>query len=178
MQTLGIEYDIPWLPTPNEVHMILDDTLPPCHLITSSLAFAFAGDRFLMTRLVERDWDIPGGHIEAGESAEEAMRREVYEETGAQLGDVALFAQQKFVIHAPKPTGYKYPHPVSHQVFYLAQVVALDAFDATAESHERRLFAPAEARQMPWVHAQPEIYETTLQMAVSRWGTSHIFTPT
>ena len=28
-------------------------------------------------------WEIPGGHIEPGESPEEAARRELFEETGA-----------------------------------------------------------------------------------------------
>lgn len=32
----------------------------------------------------ERDtWEIPGGHIEKGESADDAAKRELYEETGA-----------------------------------------------------------------------------------------------
>ena len=45
--------------------------------------------RFLM---VESDniWKLPGGFIELGESAEEACRREILEETGINIGNLQL----------------------------------------------------------------------------------------
>jgi 8-oxo-dGTP diphosphatase len=39
-------------------------------------------------RLYPNTWDIVGGHIEPGETAEEALRREVYEETGWSLSHI------------------------------------------------------------------------------------------
>ncbi len=40
--------------------------------------------KWVFCRHKKRDtWEIPGGHIEKGESALEAAKRELYEETGA-----------------------------------------------------------------------------------------------
>ncbi|MCL1883581.1 MAG: NUDIX hydrolase [Defluviitaleaceae bacterium] len=36
-------------------------------------------------------WGLPGGIMELGESTEETVRREVFEETGLTLGNVSLF---------------------------------------------------------------------------------------
>lgn len=47
-------------------------------------------------------WNAPGGHIEQGESALDAMRREFEEETGAFVGNWERFAvvrTPEFVIH-------------------------------------------------------------------------------
>ncbi|MEJ6562950.1 MAG: NUDIX domain-containing protein [Euryarchaeota archaeon] len=40
------------------------------------------GGRVLFVEHPERGWEIPGGHVEAGESPDEAMLRELLEETG------------------------------------------------------------------------------------------------
>ena len=53
---------------------------------------------FLMRSHKWRDmYVIPGGHIELGERMEEALRREILEETGLEIYDVQFLAFQEFV---------------------------------------------------------------------------------
>ncbi|MFD0828121.1 NUDIX hydrolase [Neobacillus sp. M.A.Huq-85] len=44
----------------------------------------------LLQKRPERIWALPGGLLELGESAEEAGRREVFEETGVEIGQLEL----------------------------------------------------------------------------------------
>lgn len=55
-----------------------------------------AEGRFLMIRTHKwsHRWGIPGGKIQRGESCEEALRREVSEETGLELGEVVFVMVQ------------------------------------------------------------------------------------
>ncbi|MDO5861942.1 MAG: NUDIX hydrolase [Thermoplasmata archaeon] len=46
-------------------------------------AVAFRGDEFLMVwHMRRKGWEMPGGHIESGESPEQAAAREFREESG------------------------------------------------------------------------------------------------
>jgi len=164
MKIIQSEQNIEFLPQPNEAHIVLDDQLPPLDLISTALGLFFDGDRLLMTRLRSRGWDIPGGHVEPGETPEQTVRREVYEETGAHLGAIMCFSHQKLIVHAPKPLGYTYPHPVSYQMFYTGSIAALDPFVETAEVAERGYFAPAEAQQLAWVQRHRPLYEAALAL--------------
>ncbi len=47
-------------------------------------ALIFNGENKLLLLRAKTYWDIPGGRIQKGESVEEALRREVHEETGLQ----------------------------------------------------------------------------------------------
>jgi len=66
-------------------------TLPKKELVSAVFLIALEGSKILAIKN-DRGWDIPGGHIEGGETPEEALIREVKEEAGAVFSDVKLLA--------------------------------------------------------------------------------------
>jgi nucleoside triphosphatase len=66
-----------------------------------ALIFNSDGKLFLMKSHKWHDtYVIPGGHIELGETAEEALRREISEETALDIYDIEFLCIQEF-IHDP-----------------------------------------------------------------------------
>jgi 8-oxo-dGTP diphosphatase len=51
----------------------------------------------LIYRAFRDDWSFPKGHIEAGEEAETAMRREVKEETGLDIDVIKQLPEMRYV---------------------------------------------------------------------------------
>jgi len=146
-----------------EMENLLTTQLPPAHLITSALVLAFFGDRMLFTRLAERGWDIPGGHVEPGEAPEQAARRELLEETGAVAGNLQLLATQRIGLLDDPPPDWRYPLPHGFQVFYVGSLDAEPAaFQPTSEALEARLFTPADASNLDWVQRNRWLYDVAL----------------
>ncbi len=56
----------------------------------TAYAIAFDGDRFLMVWHNKRNgWEMPGGHVEEGETSEQAATREFMEEAGYEIEVIA-----------------------------------------------------------------------------------------
>lgn len=68
-----------------------DTVLPSNELVSSVFLIALKNSKILAIKN-ERGWDIPGGHVEEGETPEEALIREVQEEAGANFTDAKLLA--------------------------------------------------------------------------------------
>jgi ADP-ribose pyrophosphatase YjhB (NUDIX family) len=62
----------------------------PLILVGVAVAVVNDGGEFLLQKRSDGQWGVPGGFIELGESTEEAGRREVFEETGLEIGKLDL----------------------------------------------------------------------------------------
>ncbi|HKK62928.1 MAG TPA: NUDIX domain-containing protein [Bacteroidales bacterium] len=86
---------------PNQVKIEL---LPPNKLNIKDLTYVVIGARengkWIFVRHEERNtWELPAGHIESGESAEEAAHRELFEETGTTDAVLKLIHDYKVTVN-------------------------------------------------------------------------------
>lgn len=116
--------NVPYAPEPNSAKFVLSTELPRSALITSAFGFVFSPQGMLLVN-EDRGWDIPGGHIEAGEQPEGAMLREVLEETRIAVRSLGLVGYQHIHLEAGAPPDYPYPAPDSYQVFFLAEPISV-----------------------------------------------------
>ena len=93
--------------------------------VTSVHVVAFQGDKVLAVRDRRGIFGFPGGRLESGESYEQALAREVFEEARAVIrADVHLFAMMKIECTTKLPHR-NYPHPYTYMAMYAGAVESL-----------------------------------------------------
>jgi 8-oxo-dGTP pyrophosphatase MutT (NUDIX family) len=90
----------------------------------------------------------PGCHLEAGETAHEAARRETWEETRVVVGNLTVVGRYE-ITRAPEPADshQRYP-PLSFIVMFAGSVEAIREFAPGYDSIDRALLAPAECERL------------------------------
>jgi 8-oxo-dGTP diphosphatase len=130
------------------MNLRLGDELPPEGHVSASHCIAFDQDRVVLAKHVEREWTIPGGRLEPGETALACLIREAREEAGLVIADPRVVAHNRIEMLDEQPEDWPYPFP-SYQVFYVARVVELGEITALDECTEARLFTVDEALAAP-----------------------------
>lgn len=141
----------------NKVEIYLSNKIPDLSLCTAAYSFVFKDGKFLQTELKEgerpeRRFDIPGGHIDKGESPEQAVIRETFEETGVIINNLSLFAFMKITSSLSREENTSdYPYPTSYMLFYLCDLVSEEEFFGNDEVHCRVWVSEEEFENLSWI---------------------------
>jgi 8-oxo-dGTP diphosphatase len=130
---------------------------PGIKLIYSVIAAKY-GDQWLFVRHQKRDtWEIPGGHVEKNESADEAAGRELMEETGAV--DFKLECVATYSVLKNGKTGFGR--------LYLADIIKLGPVPDTSEIAEVKMLASLPVN-LTHPDIQPHLFQRILEYMKGR----------
>jgi 8-oxo-dGTP pyrophosphatase MutT (NUDIX family) len=157
----------------NTVEVYLSDELPDVNLCTASYAFVFKDRKFLQTELREGErhiqmFDIPGGHIDLGETPDQTAVRETYEETGVHVNNPRLVGYMKITTHVPAPENpSRYPHPTGYMLYYLCNFLDEEEFNGNEDAHGRAWLTPEEFEQSVWCRENKILLEEVIKLSTS-----------
>ncbi len=100
---------------------------PPPAFVSSSRAIVLrAGGVLVLSDIWGTTHILPGGRLENGESALNAVRREVAEESGWLIDGLQQIGLLHFHHLQPRPAGYHYAYPDFLQLVYVASATEYD----------------------------------------------------
>ena len=102
--------------------LYLDNKMPELLFPTAVIGICFYQDSILLTKS-KRWWELPCGHIEENESPQEALLREIKEETWANTASYKLIWNIKILPNKPiqRKDGTYYPYPFSYMPLYICE---------------------------------------------------------
>jgi ADP-ribose pyrophosphatase YjhB (NUDIX family) len=122
---------------------------PPAEFITSVRAVVNVNGKLVALRNPDGLHFLPGGRIERGETFDQALEREVLEETGLRLRDRRLIGFLHLHHLTPRPEVYDYPYPdMIHLVYSVNGVGSLIAGDPDGWEQQLSLISATEARRL------------------------------
>jgi 8-oxo-dGTP diphosphatase len=145
--------------------LYLSESVPPLDVILSVRCVVFDGDTVLVMRDVDEQHIVPGGRREKGESLEETVRRELFEESGYALREPHPLGFVHLHRLAPVPEGDVYPHP---DFFWLIRYADVGEYQPEKQIEDPELieiqWIPIrEALKLPMRYGQATMLEAASQ---------------
>jgi 8-oxo-dGTP pyrophosphatase MutT (NUDIX family) len=107
---------------PTRAQFVYSKMVPPESLISNVNVVARSDGRFVVARLANGRYEMPGGTLERGEHYLDAARRELVEEVGAKLRGHRMFGHWQCQSTAARPYRPHLPHPEYYRVVLLGEV--------------------------------------------------------
>ena len=109
---------VTWTTGTMRLECYLTDRTPPRRYVTSARAVVTDGDRVLVIQDPSSRHIMPGGRLEPNETPEDALRREVLEETGWSLSHFRPIGILHYTHTEAVPEDWAFPHPDFLQIVY------------------------------------------------------------
>jgi 8-oxo-dGTP diphosphatase len=135
-----------------KVSFYRNDFLPDDRLTYSVIAARFRRKWLLVRHHLRKTYEIPGGHIEKGESADDAATRELREETGAT--EFAIECVAVYSVEKDGQTGYG--------KLYFAEVSEFGPLIDTSEIEEV-IVAEGLPENLTYPDIQPILFERVIR---------------
>ena len=144
MGSLGAEFGFPtvyWPAWDVDATFEACDILPPASegKLLAVLVHCFFGDNVVLADIRGRGPTVPSGRIEPGETVDEAMEREVYEETGARM-----HPDRRRLVGVTIMRPRKMPEAPTYSPVFIAEVTTFDPIPDDSESSGFLIVAPEE----------------------------------
>ncbi len=121
--------DMQWGQQPVRLTARLVDELPDDAPTTSVHLVAFYRGQLLLVKDKRGSYGFPGGRLDPGETREQAMNREIYEEANANVEpNYRLFAAIK-IDYSARLQGRYYANPFSYLTMYVGNIRAIEPFN-------------------------------------------------
>lgn len=155
-----------WIPYENKVEFYVDFEKEEFDApLTTVHGFIFDSEkRLLMVKHKKRGWEIPGGHIDKGESAVAAMHRELYEESQIKVKKFFRLGYLKKIATGSKPVKCDYPYPLSYCSFFAARVDSQESFVGDESIIDYSFMDLEEARKTRWITSYKDYLDAALNL--------------